>query len=104
MVDALLWLGREVEARTRFAALRALQNDVGLMAEQTAEDGAFLGNFPQAFSHLGLIHSALVLDLYEHGGREAVQGTYADRTLRETMTRRAPDIHGTDRPSEGREA
>jgi len=92
MVDALLWLGREVEARTRFAALRVLQNDVGLMAEQTAEDGAFLGNFPQAFSHLGLIHSALVLDLYEHGGREAVQGTYADRTLRETDTRRAPDI------------
>jgi len=92
MVDALLWLGREADARTRFAALRVLQNDVGLIAEQTAEDGAFLGNFPQAFSHLGLIHSALMLDLYEHGGRDAVQGTYADRTLRETETRRAPDI------------
>jgi hypothetical protein len=69
-----------------------LQNDVGLIAEQTGEDGAFLGNFPQAFSHLGLIHSALMLDLYEHGGRAAVQGTYADRTLRETETRRAPTI------------
>lgn len=92
LVDALLWLGREVEARTRFAALRVLQNDVGLIAEQTGEDGAFLGNFPQAFSHLGLIHSALMLDLYEHGGRAAVQGTYADRTLRETETRRAPTI------------
>ncbi|WP_426314497.1 glycoside hydrolase family 15 protein [Methylobacterium fujisawaense] len=92
LVDALLWLGREVEARTRFAALRVLQNDVGLIAEQTGEDGAFLGNFPQAFSHLGLIHSALMLDLYEHGGRAAVQGTYADRTLRETDTRRAPTI------------
>jgi hypothetical protein len=33
-----------------------------------------------------------MLDLYEHGGRDAVQGTYADRTLRETETRRAPDI------------
>ncbi|SFL79402.1 glycoside hydrolase family 15 protein [Methylobacterium pseudosasicola] len=92
LVDALLWLGREVEARTRFAALRVLQNDVGLIAEQTAEDGAFLGNFPQAFSHLGLVHSALMLDLYEHGGRSAVQGTYADRTMRETDTRRAPTI------------
>jgi GH15 family glucan-1,4-alpha-glucosidase len=92
LVDALLWLGREVEARTRFAALRVLQNDVGLIAEQTAEDGAFLGNFPQAFSHLGFIHSALMLDLYEYGGREAVKGTYADRTLRETDTRRAPTI------------
>lgn len=92
LVDALLWLGRETEARTRFDALRVLQNDVGLIAEQTAEDGAFLGNFPQAFSHLGLIHSALMLDLYEHGGRAAVQGTYADRTLRETDARRAPTI------------
>lgn len=96
LVDALLWLGREEEARTRFQALRALQNDVGLYAEEIAEDDTFLGNFPQAFSHLGFIHSALMLDLYEHGGRSAVQGTYADRSLRETKTRRAPTIAGAE--------
>ncbi|MDF2601239.1 MAG: glycoside hydrolase 15-related [Methylobacterium brachiatum] len=92
LVDALLWLGREEEARTRFNALRALQNDVGLYAEEAAEDGTFLGNFPQAFSHLGFIHSALMLDLFEHGGRAAVQGTYADRSLRETALRRVPEL------------
>lgn len=92
LVDALLWLGRDEEARTRFDALRALQNDVGLYAEEIGEDGTFLGNFPQAFSHLGFIHSALMLDLYDHGGREAVHGTYADRSLRETATRRAPVV------------
>ena len=94
LVDALAWLGREEEAQTRFAALRALQNDVGLYAEEVAEDQSFLGNFPQAFSHLAFIHSALVLDLYGHGGREAVRGTYADRCLRETAARRAPSIGG----------
>ena len=49
-------------------------------------------NFPQAFSHLAFIHSALVLDLSAQGGREAVDGTYADRTLRETRWRRVPWI------------
>jgi GH15 family glucan-1,4-alpha-glucosidase len=92
LVDALLWLGREEEARTRFEALRALQNDVGLFAEEVSEEGHFLGNFPQAFSHLAFIHSALMLDLFAHGGREALKGTYADRTLRETDHRRAPDV------------
>ena len=88
LVDALAWLGREEEARQRFDALRALANDVGLFPEEIAEDGTFLGSFPQAFSHLGFLHSAMVLDLLRHGGREAVRGTYADRTLRETPSRR----------------
>jgi GH15 family glucan-1,4-alpha-glucosidase len=95
LVDALAWLGRGEEAQTRFGALRALQNDVGLYAEEVAEDQSFLGNFPQAFSHLAFIHSALVLDLYAEGGREAVRGSYADRTLRETAARRAPSVGGT---------
>lgn len=94
LVDALLWLGRDAEARLRFNALRALQNDVGLYAEEVAPDGAFLGNFPQAFSHLGFIHSALMLDLFDHGGRAAVQGTYADRSLRETALRRSLTLGG----------
>jgi Glycosyl hydrolases family 15 len=39
-----------------------LCNDVGLLAEgYDPEVGRFTGNFPQAFSHAGLIHSALAL-------------------------------------------
>ena len=59
LVDALLVLGRGAEARARFEALLALGNDLGLYPEEMAEDGAFLGNFPQAFTHLGLVQSAL---------------------------------------------
>jgi alpha,alpha-trehalase len=87
LVDALIALGRVDEARERFEQLLELGNDVGLYSEEMAEDGTFLGNFPQAFTHLGLLHSALVLDLVEHCGVEAVRGTYADRAVRETSTR-----------------
>jgi GH15 family glucan-1,4-alpha-glucosidase len=33
-------------------------NDLGLFSEEVSPDGALLGNFPQAFSHVGLIHAA----------------------------------------------
>lgn len=92
LVDALIWLGRFDEAKANFGALLDLGNDVGLYPEEFAADGTFLGNFPQAFSHLGLIHSALVLDLYAAGGKAAVRGTYADRALRETPNRSPASI------------
>lgn len=88
LVDALLVLDRVEEARARFDALLAMANDLGLYAEEMDADGSFLGNFPQAFSHLGLIHSALLMDLYEEGGSAALRGSYADRALRETARRR----------------
>jgi GH15 family glucan-1,4-alpha-glucosidase len=96
MVDALAFLGRIDEAKARFLDLLGLANDVGLYPEEIGHDGEFLGNFPQAFSHLGFIHSALVLELYAAGGREAVRGTYADRTQRETPNRRPTRIEGTE--------
>ena len=37
-------------------------NHLGLYAEQTGVRGEALGNFPQAFTHLGLIKAALILD------------------------------------------
>ena len=58
-VDALAMAGRRAEAEAMFARLVARVNDVGLLAEEAhARTGAFLGNFPQAFSHLGLAGSA----------------------------------------------
>jgi alpha,alpha-trehalase len=36
----------------------AQANDLGLFSEEVGPDGSLLGNFPQAFSHVGLIHAA----------------------------------------------
>jgi GH15 family glucan-1,4-alpha-glucosidase len=55
--------GGNVEGATRaFERLLAYANDVGLFAEEIDPDtGAALGNFPQAFTHIGLINAALTL-------------------------------------------
>jgi GH15 family glucan-1,4-alpha-glucosidase len=55
--------GRQDEAVALFERLLGLCNDVGLLAEEyDHEANRQLGNFPQAFSHLALINTALVLD------------------------------------------
>jgi GH15 family glucan-1,4-alpha-glucosidase len=59
MVDALAMADRWDEARRRFEYLLGLRNDVGLLSEEyDPVSHRMLGNFPQAFSHLGLIDSA----------------------------------------------
>jgi GH15 family glucan-1,4-alpha-glucosidase len=68
MVDALAMSGRSEDARRRFEYLLSLRNDVGLLAEEyDPVSRRMLGNFPQAFSHLGLIASAYNL-LPDHEG------------------------------------
>jgi GH15 family glucan-1,4-alpha-glucosidase len=65
LVDCLCLLGRRGEAQALFARLAGLANDVGLLAEQYDPAARnFLGNFPQAFSHVGLVNSAM--NLYQH--------------------------------------
>ena len=55
-------MGRLDEARVLFERLLGLRNDVGLLAEEyDPRAGRQLGNFPQAFSHVGLINTALNL-------------------------------------------
>ncbi|GAB3655291.1 glycoside hydrolase family 15 protein [Ramlibacter alkalitolerans] len=83
LVDALLATGRADEARRLFERLLGLSNDLGLFAEEVqAGDGSFLGNFPQAFTHLALVNSAVHLELHKHGGDAALRGTQADRAAR----------------------
>ena len=54
--------GTEEEARELFERLCDYGNDVGLFGEEIdPETGAALGNFPQAFTHVGLINAALSL-------------------------------------------
>jgi GH15 family glucan-1,4-alpha-glucosidase len=62
LADNLVMLGRREEARELFTRLLALRNDVGLLAEEyDPAAGRMLGNFPQAFSHVALINTALNL-------------------------------------------
>ncbi|MFJ5556321.1 glycoside hydrolase family 15 protein [Streptomyces sp. NPDC093250] len=62
LADALHMSGRTKEARELFERLLGLANDVGLLAEEYDPVGdRLLGNFPQAFSHIGLVNTALAL-------------------------------------------
>lgn len=62
LADALHLTGRTQEARALFERLVGLVNDVGLLAEEyDPVAGRQLGNFPQAFSHVGLVGTALAL-------------------------------------------
>ncbi len=62
LIDALALAGRLDEAREMFDAAARRANHVGLFAEQfDPATGAFLGNFPQAFTHIGLINSAVYI-------------------------------------------
>jgi len=62
LVSALALAGRVEEAERNLEQLRALQNDVGLFSEEYDPSGQrLLGNFPQAFSHIGLLHSIFTI-------------------------------------------
>ena len=62
LVDNYAMLGRMDDARALFERLLSLRNDVGLLAEEyDPRLGRLVGNFPQAFSHVGLVDSALNL-------------------------------------------
>jgi GH15 family glucan-1,4-alpha-glucosidase len=59
LADNYALAGRHAEARATFDRLLALRNDVGLLSEEyDPESGRLLGNFPQAFTHVGLINTA----------------------------------------------
>ncbi len=62
LVDALALSARLEEANRVFESVLARVNHLGLLSEQIDPySGEFLGNFPQAYSHLGIINSSLYL-------------------------------------------
>jgi len=67
-VDFLAQSARLDEAHEVYEAALGFANDVDLFAEEIdPENGDALGNFPQAFTHLGVIHAALTLRDIEEG-------------------------------------
>jgi len=60
LIDNYLLQRRHAEARTLFDRLLGIRNDVGLLAEEYHPTlGRHVGNFPQAFSHVALVSTAL---------------------------------------------
>lgn len=73
-IGYLALAGRKQEAERAFSKLARLANDVGLFGEEIdTESGEALGNFPQAFTHIGLINAALTLwpNATKSGGAKA---------------------------------
>jgi GH15 family glucan-1,4-alpha-glucosidase len=59
LAEAQALAGRLEDARSSFEAAAQFVNDVGLLAEEVdVATGELLGNFPQAFSHIGLVNAA----------------------------------------------
>jgi GH15 family glucan-1,4-alpha-glucosidase len=68
LVNCLARMGRTERAREIFENLREQFSPLGLVSEELdAETGELLGNFPQAFSHIGFVNSALFLHEAEEG-------------------------------------
>jgi GH15 family glucan-1,4-alpha-glucosidase len=79
LVNALHLIGRPDDAVKLFERLLSMRNDVGLLSEEyDPRYGRQVGNFPQAFSHMPLIQSALNLGNHAgHHGRRAARSPRA---------------------------
>ncbi|WP_437484309.1 glycoside hydrolase family 15 protein [Sorangium sp. So ce1014] len=68
LADNYAMAGRLDDAEALLDRLVSLRNDVGLLAEEySPELGRQLGNFPQAFSHIGLVNTAHIIDAKRAG-------------------------------------
>jgi GH15 family glucan-1,4-alpha-glucosidase len=82
LVDAYTAQDRWQDARRMFERLLGLRNDVGLLSEEyDPRTGRLVGNFPQAFTHVGLVNSAFNLTQLEapeeHRAEPAAEGVAA---------------------------
>lgn len=57
-VDALACVGRVEDAKRNLDQLLTFSNHLGIFSEDVGEDGSQWGNFPQTYSHVGLINAA----------------------------------------------
>jgi GH15 family glucan-1,4-alpha-glucosidase len=83
LVNALAQGGKLDDAYELFEKVVDYANDVGLLAEEIdPSTGEQIGNFPQAFSHVGLINSAVNLAIAEKQGAEERPEMLAERLRR----------------------
>ena len=76
LAQALAEAGQATRARSVFERAATFVNDVGLLSEEVDPvSGELLGNFPQAFSHIGLVNAAWAISETERR-----QGSMHDRT------------------------
>ncbi|HEX4487736.1 MAG TPA: glycoside hydrolase family 15 protein, partial [Terriglobales bacterium] len=62
LADNYVLQGRREDAERLFESLLAIRNDVGLLSEEyDPVNKRLVGNFPQAFSHVGLVNTAFNL-------------------------------------------
>jgi GH15 family glucan-1,4-alpha-glucosidase len=70
LAQALAMAGRIDRARSVFERAASFANDLGLLAEEVdPQSGELLGNFPQAFSHIGLVNAAWAIGRAERRAR-----------------------------------
>lgn len=63
LAEALAAAGRVDRARQVFERATSFANDVGLLSEEVEPvTGELIGNYPQAFSHIGLVNAAWAID------------------------------------------
>jgi GH15 family glucan-1,4-alpha-glucosidase len=78
LVQNYILQGRLADARALFQRLVARCNDVGLLPEELdPRSGRMLGNFPQAYSHVGLINCALSLSRLSGPAEERAESARA---------------------------
>ena len=74
LAQALARAGQTARARIFFERAAAFVNDVGLLAEEVDPvSGELLGNFPQAFSHIGLVNAAWAISETELQQKSAAE-------------------------------
>jgi GH15 family glucan-1,4-alpha-glucosidase len=104
LADNLIMQGRRKEAEALFEHLLDLRNDVGLLAEEyDPRARRMTGNFPQAFSHVALVNTALNLSRVEGPAEQRAQRT--ERTVRGAsgmnVERGVPRAHARPRSRRG---
>jgi len=94
LVNALAAAGRIEEATDIFERVCQCGRPLGLLAEEVTPEGEQLGNIPQAFSHIGVLTSAMALTT--HGGHHYAQKGYPPYSLADQSSTAYPGLRQAD--------